>query len=166
MHAHSYEIRLVWDGNRGSGTADYTGYARDYRVQVGGKPDLAGSADPMFRGAAERYNPEDLFVAAVASCHMLFYLALCGRSGVQVVAYEDRAVGRLVYEAGGGGRFEEILLRPRITISDGSKAELAERLHRSAQQRCFIANSCSVPIRHEVVVRAVEPATGRSGCKT
>jgi organic hydroperoxide reductase OsmC/OhrA len=166
MPAQAYEIQLIWEGNRGSGTAGYTGYERDYRVLVNGKPDLAGSADPLFRGSAERHNPEDLFVAAVASCHMLFYLALCARSGVPVVAYEDHAVGRLVHQAGGGGRFEEILLRPRVTIADGSKAELAERLHRAAQQGCFIANSCSVPIRHEVVVRTAEPAAGRVGCKT
>lgn len=167
MSAHAYEVRLTWDGNRGAGTAGYTGYERDYRVLVNGKPDLPGSADPLFRGSAERHNPEDLFVAAVASCHMLVYLALCARSGVQVVAYEDRAVGRLVHQAGGGGRFEEILLRPRVTIADGSRAELAVRLHRVAHRRCFIANSCSAPIRHEVVVvRTAEPATGRVGCRT
>ena len=57
MPAQAYEIQLIWEGNRGSGTASYTAYERDYRLRVNGKPDLAGSADPLFRGSAERHNP-------------------------------------------------------------------------------------------------------------
>ena len=62
-NAHDYKARLVWDGNLGAGTSTYTGYGRKYHFQIDGKPDLIGSADPMFRGDANVYNPEDLFVS-------------------------------------------------------------------------------------------------------
>src|SRR6188768_3140337 len=103
-NAHDYAARLCWEGNTGAGTASYTSYERNWRIRVDGKPDLAGSAAAMFRGDAAQHDPEDLFLAAIASCHMLSYLALCARQGVDVVEYQDEARGRLVL-AGGGGRF-------------------------------------------------------------
>lgn len=149
---HEYTTRLRWTGNTGDGTASYTSYARGYRVQIAGKPDLAGSADPAFRGEADRHNPEDLFLAAVSACHMLFYLALCARKGIRVLAYEDEAGGTLVMNADGGGRFAQIRLHPRVILEAGADITLALQLHDTAHELCFIANSCSVPIRHEPVV--------------
>lgn len=151
---HAYTARVVWDGNTGEGTARYAGYGRQYRVAVDGKPELAGSADPAFRGDADRHNPEDLFLASISACHMLFYLSLCARGGVRVLAYEDQARGTMRVDAGGGGRFEEITLHPVVTIDGASDAALAARLHDRAHELCFIANSCSVPIRHQPAVRA------------
>lgn len=151
---HEYAARVVWEGNTGEGTARYAGYGREYRVMVDGKPDLAGSADPAFRGDAARHNPEDLFVASISACHMLFYLSLCARRGVRVLAYEDHAHGVMRADAGGGGRFHEVVLRPRVTIDDPAHAALASQLHDAAHALCFIANSCSFPIRHEPVIQA------------
>jgi organic hydroperoxide reductase OsmC/OhrA len=144
---HSYATHLTWEGNLGRGTSGYSRYSRKYRVSVDGKPDLAGSADPAFRGEPDRHNPEDLFVSAISACHMLFYLALCARSGVRVVVYEDEASGILTVEPEGGGRFEEVVLRPAVTIADPDGIDLAARLHETAHERCFIANSCRVPVR-------------------
>jgi organic hydroperoxide reductase OsmC/OhrA len=152
MQPHRYEARLIWEGNTGSGTASYAGYSRDYRIITEGKPPIGGSADPAFHGDAARHNPEDLFVAAIAACHMLFYLGLCARSGVRVLYYDDNALGELSLRGAGGGRFECIVLRPHVTISADSDDGLARRLHDEAHARCFIANSCSVPIRHEPVI--------------
>ena len=84
IRAHEHAARLIWDGNTGGGTAGYAGYSRRYRVLVPGKPVLQGTADPVFRGEADRHNPEDLFLAAISACHMLSYLALCARQGVRV----------------------------------------------------------------------------------
>jgi organic hydroperoxide reductase OsmC/OhrA len=151
---HAYAARVVWEGNTGEGTARYAGYGREYRVQIEGKPDLAGSADPAFRGDAGRHNPEDLFLAAISACHMLFYLSLCARGGVRVLAYEDQAQGTMRTDASGGGQFEEITLRPQVTIDGQENAALALRLHDTAHELCFIARSCSVPIRHQPTVRA------------
>ena len=156
---HDYAARLFWEGNTGEGTAHYAGYGRQYRVTVQGKPDLIGTADPAFRGDAALHNPEDLFLAAISACHMLSYLALCARRRIRVVAYEDDVRGRLVVDASGGGKFEEIGLRPVVTIEGEEHAEIAVKLHDAAHDICFIANSCSIPIRHEPVVRTV-PARG------
>jgi organic hydroperoxide reductase OsmC/OhrA len=152
MKSHEYKSHLVWDGNRGEGTATYAGYGRDYRIVIDGKPELHGTANPAFRGDATKHDPEDLFLAAISSCHMLSYLALCARGGINVVAYEDHASGTLVLSNSGGGRFEEVTLHPVVTIAGGD-IERARALHDKAHELCFIANSCSVPIRHEATVK-------------
>jgi organic hydroperoxide reductase OsmC/OhrA len=153
-HAHRYASHLVWEGNRGDGTADYRTYGRGYRVRVEGKPDLAGSADPAFRGDPSLPNPEDLFLAAISACHMLSYLALCAKYRIVVLAYEDRAEGTMREDGRGGGRFEEVVLAPRVTLSPESDRERALALHERAHEQCFIAASCSVPIRHRAEVSA------------
>lgn len=150
---HEYKTHLVWNGNHGSGTSTYAGYGRDYIVEIDGKPPLRGSADPMFRGSAELPNPEDLFVAALSSCHMLSYLALCAQKGVSVLSYEDHATGMLLLTPDGGGRFEDVTLNPVVTIDDGAKLLLAESLHDDAHRLCYIASSSSTPIHHFAVVR-------------
>lgn len=149
---HHYATRVVWEGNLGEGTCGYASYLRTYRIVTAGKPDLIASADPAFRGERDKLNPEELFLASIASCHMLFYLALCARHGVQVVTYEDDAGGTLYLDADGGGRFEEITLRPRVTIAAGQDATRAAQLHALAHERCFLANSCATPIRQEATL--------------
>jgi organic hydroperoxide reductase OsmC/OhrA len=152
-NVHDYTARLRWEGNTGAGTSSYTSYERSWRIRLDGKADLQGSAAAMFRGEAAKHDPEDLFLAAIVSCHMLSYLALCARQGVDVLEYEDEARGRLVL-AGGGGRFEEVVLHPTVTVRDEASVGLATRLHETAHELCFIASSCRVPIRHQAVVRA------------
>ena len=156
--SHDYKARLVWDGNLGTGTTNYQGYGRKYRLQIDGKPDIVGSADPMFRGDANVYNPEDLFVAALSSCHMLSYLALCARTHVNVIAYEDNAIGTLKLTSNGGGAFESVTLRPVVTLGPGSDEKKAIELHEQAHDLCFIAASVKIPVLHEPIVR-VEGAT-------
>lgn len=159
---HRYEATLTWTGHEGSGTSDYRSYGRSYTVSIAGKPDLQGSADPTFRGDAALHNPEDLFLAAIAGCHMLSYLALCARRGIRVLAYEDKASGVLTLE-GGGGRFTEVDLNPVVTVAGGgageaggTDVELAERLHETAHEQCFIAGSVSVPIRCNPTIRPAD----------
>ena len=149
---HRYELALAWEGNQGTGTADYATYGRGFRIAIAGKPELQGSADPAFRGDAGLYNPEDLLLAAVASCHMLSYLALCARQRIAVVRYADAAEGTLALLPTGGGRFEEITLRPRVTLARGGDRPAAAALHERAHQLCFIASSCGFPIHHQAEV--------------
>lgn len=152
MNEHLYESRLTWTGNTGAGTSAYDRYGRSYRISIDGKPDLNGSADPAFRGDAAVHNPEDHFLAAIAGCHMLSYLALCARRGVNVTAYEDTARGVLRL-SGGGGAFERVTLAPVVTIADAEQFDLARELHDEAAECCFIANSCRVRIHHEPEIR-------------
>ena len=152
-NAHDYKAHLVWDGNLGTGTTNYTGYGRKYRLQIDGKPELVGSADPMFRGDANVYNPEDLFVAAISGCHLLSYLALCARTGINVIAYEDNASGTLLLTPNGGGIFESVTLKPVVTLAPGSDEKKAMELHEQAHDLCFIAASVKIPVLHEPTVR-------------
>jgi organic hydroperoxide reductase OsmC/OhrA len=153
MHqGHEYAVDLVWEGNRGTGTAGYSDYDRDFRVVVEGKADLLGSADPAFRGDARRHNPEELLLAAVAACHMLFYLALCARRGIAVVRYCDAALATLEVLPSGGGSFSGVTLRPRVVVARASDRAAALALHARAGELCFIANSCGFAIRHQAEV--------------
>lgn len=148
---HKYFSTIEWTGNLGDGTSSYTSYGRDYEIKIADKPSLLGSADPHFRGDSSRHNPEDLLVASLASCHMLFYLHLCSMAKINVVDYRDNPVGTMILEKNGSGRFSEVVLRPEVKISTGDP-EKAQQLHHKAHELCFIANSlnCSVNIEGNV----------------
>jgi organic hydroperoxide reductase OsmC/OhrA len=138
---------MSWTGNDGAGTADYRSYRRDHVYWVEGKPEIPGSSDPQFRGDATRYNPEELLVASLSSCHMLWYLHLCALNGVTVVAYEDNALGVMQENPDGSGQFVRVDLRPTVTITAGSDAKKAEELHHEAHKLCFIARSVKFPVQ-------------------
>lgn len=144
MAEHHFACRIRWTGAAAGGTRDYRSYARDYEVLVEGKPPLAASSDPAFRGDGAKLNPEDMLVAALAGCHMLSYLAECARAGVEVVAYEDQASGRMTVKDE-RMRFTEVTLAPRVRIASGD-LEKAQDLHVAAHDRCFIANSVNFPV--------------------
>lgn len=153
---HQYPVQVVWTGNHGSGTKTYQGYGREHEVRVAGKPVIAGSSDAAFRGDAGKHNPEDLLVAALSSCHMLWYLHLAAVAGVVVTEYVDDAVG-VLQERGNDGHFTEAVLRPRVTITADSDADVAKRVHEDAHHACFIANSVNFPVRCEprIVIESV-----------
>ncbi|WP_017973833.1 OsmC family protein [Actinopolyspora halophila] len=146
---HEYTTVVRWTGNRGGGTETYRSYGREHVVEVAGKPVLHGSADPAFLGDPGLMNPEELLVAALAECHMLWYLGICASSGVVVTDYRDPAAGTMVEEPAGGGRFTEVVLRPVVTVRNESMRESASKAHEQAHRRCFIANSVNFPVRHE-----------------
>ena len=150
---HKYEITVRWTGNLGTGTTGYKDYGRNHEISAPGKPLIPGSSDPAFRGDAARYNPEDLMVASLSSCHMLWYLHLCAVNKIVVLDYEDHAQGTMEEAADGGGRFLEVTLRPQITIAAGSDLESAKRLHHDAHAKCYIANSANFPVGCEPVIR-------------
>ncbi|MGW2597684.1 OsmC family protein [Streptomyces klenkii] len=147
---HTYDVAVEWTGNLGSGTDSYRSFSRDHEVLAAGKAPIAASSDPAFRGDPARWNPEELLVASVAQCHMLWYLHLCAVGGVTVIDYEDRAHGVMTMdESGGGGRITEVTLRPEVTVAQAAMVEKARALHGEVQSVCFIARSVNFPIRHE-----------------
>lgn len=145
---HSYAIDLEWTGNRGSGTSGYKDYGREHVVRAEGKHPVEGSADRAFFGDRDRWNPEELLLAALSQCHMLSYLAEAARAGLVVVGYTDAATGVMEQTADGGGHFTNATLRPLVTIADPAQAELAEALHAPAAAKCFIAASVNFPVHH------------------
>lgn len=148
MSAHHYAARLVWTGARQGPTTTYQSYSREYEFQCNGKAAISGSADPLYRGDPTLYNPEELVVAALSSCHLLSYLAECARGGVHVVSYEDDATGVMAVKDG-KMRIVEVVLRPKVRIARGCDLERARGLHEKAHEECFIASSVNFPVRHE-----------------
>jgi len=153
---HRYQTRVDWTGNLGQGTADYKLYSRDHRISAPGRPDIAGSSDPAFRGDAGRYNPEDLLLASLSSCHMLWYLHLCAAAGITVLAYHDEAEGTMEEAPDGGGRFVAATLHPVASLAAGADAGKALALHHDAHRFCFIANSVNFPVAVEARIEGRE----------
>jgi organic hydroperoxide reductase OsmC/OhrA len=153
---HHYAVRLHWTGNRGTGTSDYRAYGREHVVEAEGKHAIEGSSDRAFHGDAERWNPEELLLAALSQCHLLSYLHVASSRGVVVTAYADAAVGTMAQTTDGGGRFTSATLRPVVTVADRSMAEQAAAAHGEASSKCFIAASVNFPVLHEPSILVAE----------
>lgn len=152
LSEHHYQVNVVWTGNRGSGTSSYRSYTRDHEVSSGGIPVILGSADPTFHGNPERWNPEQLLLAALSQCHMLSYLHMAVKSGIIVTAYEDSAEGTLRLNPDGSGEFTGVTLKPRVTITDSTAKHTAQSIHADAAGACFIGRSVNFPVLHDPVV--------------
>jgi organic hydroperoxide reductase OsmC/OhrA len=146
---HHYRIGLEWLGNRGTGTSGYRDYGREHLVTAEGKHPIEASADRTFHGDAERWNPEELLLAALSQCHLLSYLHVAAGRGVVVTAYTDAAEGTMEQTPDGGGRFTSATLRPTVTVASADMVEAAIDAHHEASRKCFIANSVNFPVGHE-----------------
>src|SRR3954462_12048494 len=168
---HEYTAEIRWTGNRGTGTSSYRDYDRAHDVSAGGKPTIAGSApppphdvsaggkptiagssDPAFRGDPARWNPEELLVASLAQCHMLWFLHLAAVSGVVVTGYADRPEGTMLEQDDGAGQFTRVVLRPEVTVADPSMRDRSLQLHENAHANCYVARSVNFPVVHEPTV--------------
>ncbi|MFI2562562.1 OsmC family protein [Paenarthrobacter sp. NPDC018779] len=149
LNEHHYALTVRWTGNLGDGTSTYRGYSRDHDVEIPGLPTLRGSSDPTFHGDRTRYNPEQLLLAALSQCHMLSFLHVAVKHGVVVTAYEDNAEGLMKLNRDGSGQFENVTLKPRVTLADPAQEELMPQLHHEANQVCFIARSVNFPVLHQ-----------------
>lgn len=129
----SHRARVVWEGDERD--------LRAHRVEIGSQTVL-GSAMPEVGGDAERVDPEEMFVASLSVCHMLWFLDQARRARLRVRSYEDEAVGQL-----DGTRITGVELRPRVEFeAEVGPATLAE-LHHDAHERCFLANSVNFPVQ-------------------
>lgn len=146
---HQYQAELTWAGNKGSGTMDYRSYDRSYIISIPNKADILGSSDSAFLGDKTKHNPEDLLLASLSSCHMLWYLHLCSQNEIIVMEYKDSPVGTMMENANGSGHFTEVVLNPVVVITNEAQIEQANALHEQANKMCFIANSCNFPIKHQ-----------------
>jgi organic hydroperoxide reductase OsmC/OhrA len=146
---HAFATRVSWTGNRGTGTSAYKAYDRTWNLETPGKPVVHCSNDPALGGDPEKHNPEDMLMAALSSCHMLWYLHLCAVNKVVVTGYCDNATGEMVMHKDGSGEFVGVVLRPLITLAGGSSLEKAQALHDEAHKFCFIARSVNFPVTCE-----------------
>lgn len=146
---HRYTVRVTWTGNDGVGTSSYRSYRRDHQISHEWNSSIAGSSDPVFRGDPNRWNPEQLLVASLSQCHMLWFLHLAAEAGVIVVAYEDNPVGEMKLNPDGSGQFTVVTLRPSVTVEAEDMTSAAQDLHSAANRMCFIAQSVGFPVTHE-----------------
>jgi organic hydroperoxide reductase OsmC/OhrA len=148
---HRYQLRVNWSGE----TRSYESYSRKHTIAIAGKPVIEASSDVAFRGDPGFATPEDMLLAALSSCHMLWYLHLCAVKGVVVTGYEDHAEATMI-EGPCSGRFTDVLLRPVVTITPDSDETIARDLHERAHAECFIANSVNFPVRHAPTIRRTD----------
>jgi organic hydroperoxide reductase OsmC/OhrA len=133
----------VWEGSTGAG---YTRYDRAHTVVAPpATTEIRLSADPQFRGDADLTNPEQLLVMAASSCQLLSFLAVAARSEVDVLAYEDEAVGVMPPDVT-PMRITAIMLSPRIVVAAGTDARRVEQMVHEAHEQCFIANSLTTEV--------------------
>lgn len=150
---HTFKATVHWTINQGESTQNPRTFSRNHEVSIANKlSDLKVSAAKPFRGDDTLYNPEDLLLSALTSCHMMSYLYVCAQNKIEVLSYTDRAEGDLEVNASGSGSFKTVRLKPKVTIKGINQKELALRLHKEANSLCFIANSCNFPITHEAII--------------
>ena len=133
--AHSYPLTLSWRGNTVEGD-----YSRDAVVQAPGKLLLPVSSAAEYAGTVERWNPEDLLGSALATCHMLTFLALAAKTRIEVTSYEDK-VEAILDTVEKVTSITEIVLNPTIRVAKGTDAAKVVELFQKAHKYCFVANS-------------------------
>ncbi len=145
---HEYDAQVLWTGDRGEGNRRYAGYDRTWRIATPGKLPIDCSNDPLLGGDPSKPNPEDLLLASLSACHMLWFLHLASNAGVVVRGYADTPIG--VGETGprGEGRFVRAELRPVIAVERGTDLAKADALHHVVHEYCFIARSVNFPITY------------------
>lgn len=149
MTEHEYPAAIRWTGNTGSGTSSYKAYQRSWSVCTPGKPEIHCHNAPLLGGDPTLHNPEDMLIAALSACHMLWYLHLASQAGIVVHAYEDAPIGFGLSEPTGAGRFDRAVLRPHITLGKDADAALADAIHQRIHEVCFIARSVNFPVAIE-----------------
>ena len=155
MKQHTYKCELEWTGNDGQGTKTYTSYRRNHVISCAGKPPIPASSDPGFRGDKTRYNPEELLVASLSSCHMLWYLHLCAVNKITVIEYRDAAEGVMRENEDGSGEFVRVTLKPQVRIAEQDRENDAVDLHHKAHALCFISRSVNFSVEVASTVRSM-----------
>jgi organic hydroperoxide reductase OsmC/OhrA len=144
-----HHASLIWQ--RTTPDFTYDTYVRDHVVTFGGGARLVASSAAEYRGDAAKPNPEEQFVAALSSCHMLTFLAICARKALVVDAYEDAAEGVLEKNAEGRLVITRVALRPRVTFAAGTAvdAEKLAELHVASHRGCYLAGSVKTEVTVE-----------------
>ena len=141
-----HKITLQW--LKGDVPFTYDAYPRNHQITFKDGVPKTFSAAPAYRGDGSKGDPEDMFVAALSSCHMLSFLAIAVKKKFVMTSYDDDAVGYLENE-GGKLWMTRVILRPRIVFENAPDAATLEQMHHLAHEQCFIANSVTTDVRVE-----------------
>ncbi len=143
------EHRVTVSWQRTSEDFAYESYSRNHVWSFEGGVEVPASAAPDFLGEAGRVDPEEAFVAALSSCHMLTFLAIAARKRLVVDGYRDAAVGYLEKNADGKLAVTRVVLRPEVTFREPQPPETVEKMHHQSHEACFIASSVKTEVRVE-----------------
>ncbi|HEU0125790.1 MAG TPA: OsmC family protein, partial [Flavobacterium sp.] len=130
---HLFKAQLNWSSKQNQEESKRF-YGKSHQIQIEGKPVLGISAAKAFKGDPELYNPEDLLLSSLVSCHMMSYLYVCAQNGIEVISYKDNAEADLEVSHNGSGRFTEIRLYPKVIIKGKEKIAEALNLHKKANE--------------------------------
>jgi organic hydroperoxide reductase OsmC/OhrA len=154
--SHSlHTARIRWQ--RGDARFSDRRYPRAHTWSFDGGLTVPASSSPHVvpvpMSDASAVDPEEAFVAALASCHMLWFLDVAGRAGFVVDDYEDAAEGTMGRDAAGREVVATVVLRPRTRFAGERRPDAAAlaALHHAAHEACFLANSVRSEIRCEPV---------------
>ncbi|MFV0158922.1 OsmC family protein [Empedobacter falsenii] len=148
MLKHLFKVALNWIKKEPSTDRTTKFHSKSHHILIDGKPELEVSAAKAFKGNPNLYNPEDLLLSSLTSCHMMSYLYCCTQHKIDVISYTDNSEATLVVNADGSGKIIVVNLFPEVIIADETQIELALSLHKKANELCFIANSCNFPVYH------------------
>ncbi|MBX9889233.1 MAG: OsmC family protein [Flavobacteriaceae bacterium] len=152
---HFFKAKLNWSSKEQPTPSATKMYTKSHSIVIEEKEMMQVSAAKAFKGDPSLYNPEDLLLSSVVSCHMMSYLYVCQQNGIEVLSYQDNAEATLEVLDNGSGRFIEVRLFPKVIISNKEQIAQAIHLHKEANKLCFIANSCNFPIVHQANCEAV-----------
>jgi organic hydroperoxide reductase OsmC/OhrA len=150
-----YTAVIAWE-RKGAVFTD-SRYTRGHRWNFDGGIEVPASASPhvvpLPFSIAEAIDPEEAFVAALASCHMLWFLSLAAKQGYVVDSYRDEATGVLAKNANGRLAMTQVTLRPRVMFTGEKRPSATEHqaLHHEAHEQCFIASSVKTDVRCEAL---------------
>jgi len=149
-----HHATIVWQ--RGSSDFRNGKYSRGHTWKFDGGTEVAASASPSVvpppHSVADAVDPEEAFVAALSSCHMLWFLSLAAKADFVIDSYTDEAVGTMAKNSEGKMVIRDVLLRPRVIFSGQQPtAEQLAQLHHRAHDECFLANSVKTHVRCEPV---------------
>lgn len=145
---HLFKAKLNWPSSPKENNPSSKTYHKTHQIAIEGKEILNISAAKAFKGDPNLYNPEDLLLSSLVSCHMMSYLYVCSQNGIDVLSYQDDAEATLEVSENGSGRFIEVRLNPKVVIQQKDKITEAQSLHTKANELCFIANSCNFKVVH------------------
>ncbi len=144
-----HHSNITW--KRTTESFKYKDYNREHQWTFPNKVVIDASAAPQFLGREDHIDPEEAFVASLASCHMLTFLAVCAQAGISVDTYTDSATGYLEPNDNKKLVIGRVILKPKITFTPGNEPDEAtlQKLHDKAHRECFLANSVTTSITVE-----------------
>ncbi|HEX5355958.1 MAG TPA: OsmC family protein [Aquabacterium sp.] len=150
--AHRYTAETIW--HRGDQPFTDKRYSRAHLLRFDGGIEVPGSSSPLSvplpMSIEAAVDPEEAFVSAISSCHMLWFLSIACQRGLVVDSYHDAAEGVMTRNEQGRMAVTHVTLRPRIVFAEATQpdADAVMTMHHEAHEACFIANS----VKSEIVV--------------